>query len=502
MGTVDETTRGRTRREVLTCAGLALVAFLVSVAVHRFVLQGFPNSADEYAYLWQARALASGHLTARTPEPRDAFAFFHLGDEDGIRYSRFPPGFPLLLVPGVWAGVPGLVNPLIAALALGGICALGHRWVGHRAALGGSLLTLLSPFFLLNAGSYHSHPAALLALVAATLALDHAARSNAATPLAAAGAALGLAFCVRPYTAVLLGAPVVMWLLPATSDRNPASLAGALTGWTHRKTWARLAWILAGILPFALLFGAVNQTITGSFWIPATRHLDPTEGVGFGIHGHTLGRGLRHTLFWCLEAVGYTFFMSPVLLFFARRRAGPRESLLWMLLVAPVVGYLFYWNPGGNRYGPRFYFEALLPFTLLTGVGLKEVLQRRAWRVPLVAAGMIGLSASGKMLLRHHEQVQARTTVFRMVQEQHLEDAVVILLSSSGDMHVLDLTRNPPDFEHAPVLFARGLGARDTELAQRYPERNFYYFRWRDGKGRLWPADLTHPESPDPLPDQ
>src|SRR5688572_16600995 len=113
---------------------LVPIAFALGLLVHYSVLRGFPNSADEYAYFWQAQTFALGQVTAATPEPRDTFAFFHLGDVGGHRFSRFPPGWPLLLTPGVWLGLPGLVNPLLAALALAGIFRLGVAWVGERAA--------------------------------------------------------------------------------------------------------------------------------------------------------------------------------------------------------------------------------------------------------------------------------------------------------------------------------------------------------------------------------
>ncbi len=472
---------------------LVSAAFVLGVCVHVWVLQHFPNSADEYAYLWQAEALAGGHLTARTPEPRDAFAFFHLGDRDGVRYSRFPPGFPLLLVPGVLLGVPGLINPLLAALGLGVTYLLGVRWVGPRAALVGVLLVLLSPFYLLNAGSFHSHPSAMFAIVCAVYAADRAKRHHRAGRwLVACGAGLGTAFLVRPYTAVLIGVPLALW-----ASRVEGEDEGRRFG-----TWVRrLAWVAAGGMPFLAVYLGVNHAISGSVWVPATRYLDPEEGVGFGVHGHTLHQGLKNTFFWFLEGFGYTFFMTPLLLLLARGRAGRREKLLWAWMGVLVVGYLFYWNPGGNRYGPRFYFEALPAFALLTGVGAVEAFSRRPLRPILALFAIIGLAATARTLAVHHHQVAARRDVYRQVAALGLDHAVVILLSGAGDMPVYDLTRNPPEFASAPVLYARGLGPADKALLDRFPDRDFYYYRQRNGTGRLWRTDLAQPEEPDPLPD-
>src|SRR5688572_26754626 len=145
--------------------------FVAAVLVHVFVLQGFANSGDEYAYLWQATAFSEGRVTADSPQPAAAFQQQHIGDADGIRFSRFPPGWPLLLALGVRAGFPGVINPLLAALALAGIYRLACAWAGARAAALGVLFVGTSPFFLFNAGSFHSHPSCLFALTGLALSL-------------------------------------------------------------------------------------------------------------------------------------------------------------------------------------------------------------------------------------------------------------------------------------------------------------------------------------------
>jgi hypothetical protein len=301
---------------------------------------------------------------------------------------------------------------------------------------------------------------------------------------------------IRPYTALLIGLPL-LFVLGREAVRAETGIAARMA-----SSWRSLRWLILGGLPFALLLGAVDHTVTGRWWVMPTTYLDPQEGIGFGVHGHTLQQGLQTTLLWFVEALAYTFFLSPLLLLAARGRAGPRSGLLWLLLAAPVAGYLFYWNPGGNRYGPRFYFEALLPFTLLTGVGLERLLALGRHRLLLAAAGAMGLVVTGKLCIDAHRQVVARQDVYRTVGAAGIDHAVVLLLSGSADMPSFDLTRNPPDFRTAKVLYGRGRGDADLEVAARYPDRRVYYYRWSPEGGRVWPADPAHPEAPEPLPDR
>src|SRR5687767_13939060 len=135
-------------------AFIVLPVFVAALLVHVLVLQRFANSGDEYAYVWQATAFSEGHVTALSPQPAEAFKQNHLGDADGRRFSKYPPGWPVLLALGTRIGLPGVVNPLLAALALAGIYRLACSWVGRRAAACGALVIGSSPFFLLNAGSF------------------------------------------------------------------------------------------------------------------------------------------------------------------------------------------------------------------------------------------------------------------------------------------------------------------------------------------------------------
>src|SRR5262249_16028850 len=108
---------------------LATRMFLVSaivlaeaLALHFFLAHRFPLSGDGYSYLYQAKLFASGKLYAEDPIYDPAQPFYDcvetscLRDDQGHRFSKYPPGWPVFLAVGVKLDAPWLVDPLLGAL--------------------------------------------------------------------------------------------------------------------------------------------------------------------------------------------------------------------------------------------------------------------------------------------------------------------------------------------------------------------------------------------------
>src|SRR5467141_1914872 len=103
-------------RKILFLSLLSLLQFL---AVHFFLIQRFPNSGDEQAYLFQANLFSHGQLYAEDPiydqkHPLNKFvAADAMDDTGGRRFSKYDPGWPGLLALGLRLRVEGLVAPLL-----------------------------------------------------------------------------------------------------------------------------------------------------------------------------------------------------------------------------------------------------------------------------------------------------------------------------------------------------------------------------------------------------
>src|ERR1700754_5073416 len=70
---------------------------LLVVAIGQLVLQRFPNSGDEYAYVYQATTFARGRLWNSVPPAPEFFTLNYIIQGDGREYSSFPVGWPLFL---------------------------------------------------------------------------------------------------------------------------------------------------------------------------------------------------------------------------------------------------------------------------------------------------------------------------------------------------------------------------------------------------------------------
>src|SRR5205814_1786373 len=96
----------------------------------------------------QAKVFALGRLWVPTPQLPEFFVHEFVVMRDGRWFAKYPPGFPAILSLGVLAGVPWLVNPVAAALAVLATFRLGAASHGRGTALVAALLLGLSPFFL------------------------------------------------------------------------------------------------------------------------------------------------------------------------------------------------------------------------------------------------------------------------------------------------------------------------------------------------------------------
>ena len=71
---------------------------------------------DERAYLLQAEIFAGGHWTAPSPPIAAFFEQMHVFIEPAV-FAKYPPGHAVMLVPGMWVGLPGLMPALLAGVA-------------------------------------------------------------------------------------------------------------------------------------------------------------------------------------------------------------------------------------------------------------------------------------------------------------------------------------------------------------------------------------------------
>jgi hypothetical protein len=460
-------------------AGVLLLQLGLTLATALWTLRDFPNSADEYAYVLSAELFAEGRLAAPSPAPRDAFAFTHVLN-DGKYYGKYPPGWPALLAAGVKAGVPWLVNPLLGLLGVALTAALAREVFSEREAKIVLLLALGNPFLVFNAASYFSHPACLAGVGLSLLGLVRTLPApRAAAPWLVAGGGAAVAFLARPYTAVacLLPAGAAVAVDLWRRGERPALARGVALGAAPLAVGIGL-WLLYNGLqtghalrqPFTLYDAEDRPRLASSLvgWVDRLRRIVVPTAVDFNVWIPLAGFGL----------------ILGVPAGLPRRSTG--ACALYLSVVGLFVAYAFYPTLGGNRYGPRYVFEAAVAAMPILAAVLRA--QEGVGRLALAAAVLLNVAGFVHATRVHARQVRARMTVYDLAERAGLRNAVVFLSTGSGSMPPGDLTRNGTRFD-GPVLYVHDLGPRNAEVLRACPGRAAYVFAYdtRTGRGELLP---------------
>jgi len=468
------------KRPWLTVGVLAFATFCVLAWLATAVLLRFPNSGDEYCYLLQSRLWLDGRAWYPEHPLQPFFDFLHVRVLDGRVFSVFPPGWPAVIFGAALAGIPAwLVNPMLGALTVIVFFAVARRWYEPRVVLMAIVATLFSAFFLLNSASYYAHTFTLLVtLVFAAAALGGSDRNSFTLGLAA-GASFGAAFAARFFTALMCGLPFGVYHL----RRN-------LRHWRFALGFA------AGVAPILAAFLWHNQSLMGrwgvlpmsgfetysSRWFPPTLLTRGTD---------MLALKLWEWLIWTPPAV------LPLALMAMSNRNGPRrQRLLGSVFLCLVAGYYVYVDDSGNRYGPRYYFEAL-PFVMLPAAWLamketcwRDKTNRARWYFYLFALSLtLAVPLGAWQTWVAGTIVYERSDLYRVVEEGRVSQAIVFVATRTGTrwaMNAHDHTRNWGRYDGS-VLFALDRGDDNVRLMDAYPGRACYRYSYDPvtARGRL-----------------
>jgi hypothetical protein len=162
--------------------------------------------------------------------------------------------------------------------------------------------------------------------------------------------------------------------------------------------------------------------------------------------------------------------------------------MLCLTFVCLVVGYGFYWGLGGNRYGPRFYFEAYPLIALgvtavVFGSGIPIRVQKCLQVIFLLGCAFTLFAFKAHTALEH-QVVENRMSLYRLVESEEIKNAVIFVASRAPGprlMDIGDLLRNSIDWAGS-VLYVRDLGPkRKRRLMAFYSDREFYRYSREKG---------------------
>jgi hypothetical protein len=451
-------------------AGGAVVVGAVAALIGWLVLRHFPNSGDEYCYLYQARTFLAGRLS-NPPHPlQPFFETTNIIERDGHVFSVFPPGWPLLIAAALRLGLPAwTLNPLLSAGLFVLTFRLAQRVSGdHATAALASMTLAASSYFLMTGASYFSHTACAFFIVGAMLAMLRMSEGSAAGAVLA-GLLAGFAMITRYYTPILC-------LLPLT-----------LVLWRERRWRTEYVWAAVGALPPLVFLLVYNHALTGSALLLSKVGVARYDRIWFARGAWHRGAEimllhLADLMYWTPAALGVAYV--------AGLRAGRLKSRLGAVgagFACLVIGLYPYINRGGNQYGPRFYFDGfpllvVMAAAVLFGTTRYGDRPRGARRLVYLffASVLVSVPLAAHQLRTSHAEVVERLDLTRQVERAHLQHALVFVLTPIGVDHPMpdtDFTRNAIGFD-GPVLYALHRGDADRQLEDYYADRACYTYRY------------------------
>jgi hypothetical protein len=388
-----------------------------------------------------------------------------------------------LLTPFTALGHPWLLNPLIGATTV----VLMHRlamalfedqqWAGLVA-----LLTVASPAVTINAISYYSMPAHLLANGIFLLLL-----LKPTPPRALAAGFVGSIALVlhNPVPHMLFAFPWFVWL-----GFNPAR-------------WRLLAALIAGYLPACLVLGwgwpLFVESIRNASEIPDTSILEHAA-VTFkrrlaGVLDWTSSAGLTARF---LDLCKLWLWASPGLITLAVAGAWRlrRSDGHWIALAGSVLltyfGYFLGHFDQGHGWGFRYFHSAWLALPLLAVLAL----QPSSGRDHDLESGSPGSSLSGwvagcavlaLVVLTVLHAIQVERFIARHLAQLPVAASGsprVVIINPANGYYSWDLVRNDPLLRDSPIMFlSRGTRTDQSMMTARFPQ---YTLLSSDPRGSVW----------------
>jgi hypothetical protein len=371
------------RRTDWIALALSLLAVFAAYLVADGIFERLPHLEDEWAYLWQAQVASKGQLTLPSPQHPSSILIPFVVDYHGLRFSKYPPAWPVVLAIGDLLNVRAWVNPILAGLGLWLTYRLGQKVFNSGIGLLAAFLTLTSPFFLINSGTLLSHPLSYVLSTAFALAwLDIFLTAPETDPLpripkwiliTVAGLSLGLLALTRPLTGIGVALPffihgLVILLRGERMDRLRILVIGSLV-------------LVVVLLLFLWQYAVTGNPLLNPYtlWWDYDR-LGFGPGIGTAVGGHSmrlawdnvkisLNAGWHDLFGW--GTISWLFLPFGIWAAHRNRAAWLVGSVYWSL----VAVYMLYWV-GAWVYGPRYYYEGFYSITLLSAAGIFWLAER------------------------------------------------------------------------------------------------------------------------------
>jgi len=468
--------RARIRAGLTTVAVFAAGTAAVGFIFCRF-FHAMPGFGDEINYLMQGKIFAAGRLAVPEPALSEFFkvGWTDLWWTDGKVWGFHPPGNSLLLAFGWLLGAPWLTVPLVA----GAILAVQHRLalellrsesfaLLHVAILG------TTHYFLSLASSYMAHAPSLLFISLFFLCLVRFWRYASRRSLVLAALWIGVAFVIRPASAVLAAAvPLLVLVLSMRRKFLPTYALALVLGLIVSSTVFLYTYGITGrlTLPYLIKGPEVGQTILVRLAKPMQYHL---------ANLYRNFNELQHRVH-SFGVLGNMFFFFMPLVTWTRQR-----SRQWLALAYGSFGFyvlthsFLHWY--GWKWEPRMLYDVSFLFFLLTTAGVQTLAGGKdlsRWARGVIGGVVVlslGYVAAVNLPYRFANEYRnynsAPAGVMEEIRKQGIHNAVVFFESEMAYASYLPFNNVTFDGD---IVFAKSIEEDyDYRLLTKFPSKTAY----------------------------
>jgi len=447
---------------------LILLCSLVVFGISFSRMPGLPLTPAAVAHYFQARLFASGRLLQEMNISWEFFTFPFL--QNGLhRFSLLPPGYPLVLAPGVLARLPRLVNPILGALVLLLLYECGRRLYDPKVAVVGLSLGIISPLFWNFSSTFQPGIMFAFCFLLFLYSFSRLMEKPALVWAGLAGGSFSLGFAAVPVATLGLTLPFLAYLLYRLRRQVPALLT----------LWGSVSLGIWGF--FNYYYKLLEEYLPWSATSPAQLLKQDLRAFSF-----QLSRLNQELIPW---------FIPPLFLLLlwivTRRSKNTSDELLLSALIGLVaVQFLPFnlWPKEGNAL-----LLGLPLFILLLSRGilaLPDELSQLGFSAPrvrdLLVVVLLFSTLGGplpKLVQLLGSPADKGDELSGALLAQHLPASPSVVFLEE-ELYLKVFVYNAPDLR-GRIVYARDLGAYNTKLMSELPDRQYFKARMQNGKLQL-----------------
>ncbi|MEW6600302.1 MAG: glycosyltransferase family 39 protein, partial [Nitrospirota bacterium] len=359
---------------------LLILIFIALGYIAYIPFHNYPFCMDEYNYLYQAEIFSMGKIFIEVPDRFRPFVETYVLLKDDRLFSKYPPGFPLILSLGVLLNISGIINPLVALITLIILYSFATTFCDTKYGLLAVILMSTTPYFLAYSASYFSQPTALLLTAIIFFLVRKFEITSRDSYLPLLGFFSGFLFLTRPLDAFCAMMPAYLYLSYILFKKNSLNkiLYPILTFMVIFTLFLTYNYFLIGKISIA-----TYPIVEGEFKI-----VDP-DANGFFQNLRSISKeyfmnGIKYIpgLLTQYLLIPAGLFVPLLAIFGFFKFRSPWKWVLISNYLMLILFYNFHHGYGWPLYGARYYYSgffSMVVFAVISSKIIIETLKNKAY---------------------------------------------------------------------------------------------------------------------------